>query len=1322
MDSFFGFVTPSSPPPAVVVEEKKQEEEDEMTQISAAIAATKVAATSRLYATRPPIVEEAAVPPEELEEEGLEALWVEAEDDEDDDNDDDDDDEATMTDQAVHTSPSPSPVAPSSVQKSRRGAFRFLLKRPSLGKSKTNKTVRIPPSTSPPRRRPSSTSASRSIHRKPKPTSTTSTKATVRLLEVGGGTVPSLSPAPSSSSTDPSSSSDNHSQSSTKPTTEPNKDSTNKQAEPVSSPPAAAPASAAAATTTTTNPSRKPGSSSSKSSSSPKTSTAANQSSPPKEEGHPTTKTTTTTNTTRTPSPRSTALGDEVSTLGFEEQAEEEEEAAELGVEVTASGTDPSSLSSPSAFSMSSLNEILDGPLSPKQQLQAPTADTHNKNKKKKKQSPQQIPPTKSKDSTVTGPVVASVAAAAAVTATAAVATAPTASQGPTSTPPPLASPPAPATNNNNKKPPTHRTSLLGRLSSPLRAGRTRSMPHPKRTSKQQQEEEEEEAVVATTISPSAHSFDEGMAALEASSPNASDHTKERTASLFRRKNITNQKKQDTNDRVVATVVEEPTTTRHLSSVDAEAHPEDEAALEANFATNQLIQAALSQDDTESLASLDGVKKFQVFVPPPATKQQATNKNNQKSSPLVEATTTTSPPEVPTTFVPAPKGVQPALLIQKSWDSLVEEQLADERDAPTMITHVQAMELQDSDEDEDDDDDDKYSIQPKSFSQDEASFQKPKDTTRSTLVAPTIVESPVIPQAVVLDNDDDDDQVSTDKYRVHSSEQAATLPVTTKTTTRDVVDTKKEAVNTETVATVQVDPDAALEPAIETKHKEGNNATATKTVGGLFASFGRGKKKREPPGKKEHAVEIITEGQAASREQEAATQEVTPPSQNVVETPEVTLPSETILKTREIARPNQEANPAPKAVLPSQKVLKTREVAQQQPAAENEPTPPRVKRTSMAIPIPMTLPKSQVPPQAPQGDESEPVVGEGAVEMPYTFKRTSSSKVSLSTAPRPPMSQEKSKSPKLDVVVVNSFTDRSPSPRRKGFFGQGRQQGTPTRQGSLRSLTKESPKKSPSASNKAPPPKIPMKRTSSFRSLSGTSSAKKNTEKTEKPKVEKKSTPTVPPKKNVADKNQDSIKSNEDKSKKVSTSNESASGKNGSGFFGKRNKSIPESKKTTTEPKKTTTPPKSTPEPKKRMAPPPKRVPSTPTRTQRASSPLKTKQQKSNASPTKATKQPSPSTKKSVVPTPKQDKETLKPTPPQKQSPSMNVSIPSAFTVDNMPTAPTSTLSSTSSSLYDDEDPLIQKIRSQQFHSQNESRREGLDPVPTGHGRGLLEP
>ena len=1319
MDSFFGFVTPSSPPPAVVVEEKKQEEDDELTQISAAIAATKVAATSRMYATRPPIVEEAAVPPEELEEEGLEALWVEAEDDEDDDNDDDIDDEATATDQAVHTSPSPSPVAPSSVQKSRRGAFRFLLKRPSLGKSKANhnKTVRIPPSTSPPRRRPASTSASRSIHRKPKPTSTTSTKATVRLLEVGGGTVPSLSPAPSSSSTDPSSSSDNHSQSSTKPTTEPNKDSTNKQAEPVSSPPAAAPASAAAATTTTTtNPSPKPGSSSSKCSSSPKTSTAANQSSPPKEEGHPTK--TTATKTTTTPSPRSTALGDEVSTLGFEEQAEEE--AAELGVEVTASGTDPSSLSSPSAFSMSSLNEILDGPLSPKQlqlQAQPPTADTHNDNKK---QSPQQIHATKSKDSTVTGPVVASVAAAAAVTATA-----PTASQGPTSTTPPLASPPAPATTNNqnnNKKPTTHRTSLLGRLSSPLRAGRTRSMPHPKRTSKQQQQQQEEEAVVATTISPSAHSFDEGMAALGAS---PHDDTKECTASLFRRKNNTNKTKQDANDRVVATVVEEPTTTRHLSSVDAEAYPEDEAALEANFATNQLIQAALSQDDTESLASLDGVKKFQVFVPPPSTKQQANNKNNQKSSPLVEATTTTSAPEVPTTFVPAPKGVQPALLIQKSWDSLVEEQVADERDATAMITHVQAMELQDSDEDEDDDDeDDKYSIQPKSFSQDEASFQKPKETTRSTLVAPTIVESPVIPQAVVLDNDndDDDDQVSTDKYRVHSSEQAATLPVTTKTTTTDVVDTKKEAVNKETLATVQVDPDAALEPAIETKHKEGNTATATKTVGGLFASFGRGKKKREPPGKKEHAVEIQIQGQTASREQEAATQEVTPPSQNVVETPEVTLPSQTILQTRETAHPNQEANPTPEAVLPSQKVLKTREVAQQQLAAETEPTPPRVKRTSMAIPIPMTLPKSQVPPQAPQGGESEPVVGEGAVEMPYTFKRTSSSKVSLSTAPRPPMSQEKSKSPKLDVVVVNSLTDRSPSPRRKGFFGQGRQQGTPTRQGSLRSLTKESPKKSPSASNKAPPPKIPMKRTSSFRSLSGTSSAKKNTEKTEKPKVEKKSTPTVPTKRNVADKNQDSIKSNEDKSKKVSTSNESASGKNGSGFFGKRNKSIPESKKTTTEPKRTTTPPKSTPEPKKRMAPPPKRVPSTPTRTQRASSPLKTKQQKSNASPTKATKQPSPSTKKSVVPTPKQDKETLKPTPPQKQSPSMNVSIPSAFTVDNMPTAPTSTLSSTSSSLYDDEDPLIQQIRSQQFHSQNESRREGLDPVPTGHGRGLLEP
>mmetsp|Transcript_10099 Transcript_10099/g.20847 ORF Transcript_10099/g.20847 Transcript_10099/m.20847 type:complete len:601 (-) Transcript_10099:140-1942(-) len=168
-------------------------------------------------------------------------------------------------------------------------------------------------------------------------------------------------------------------------------------------------------------------------------------------------------------------------------------------------------------------------------------------------------------------------------------------------------------------------------------------------------------------------------------------------------------------ERFVATVVEKDDTDdlRNLSLHNAADDQDAVTVRGMEDAMDQQLQQAMLDDDDESVASLDGIKKFtqgsdqpcpilvpnqvsgRVLAPKPKKKNSLWSRNNEKPAHRGhsqhrndydddEEAPAPQPPRHPE-FISAPQGVHPAILIQTSWDSLLSQEAALPEDAPTII-------------------------------------------------------------------------------------------------------------------------------------------------------------------------------------------------------------------------------------------------------------------------------------------------------------------------------------------------------------------------------------------------------------------------------------------------------------------------------------------------------------------------------------------------------------------------------------------------------------------------------------------------------------
>lgn len=145
---------------------------------------------------------------------------------------------------------------------------------------------------------------------------------------------------------------------------------------------------------------------------------------------------------------------------------------------------------------------------------------------------------------------------------------------------------------------------------------------------------------------------------------------------------------------------------------------DDAPTLNVDSKTLKMLEDVMSQGDAESVTSLSGIKRF-CYVQKPKGKE----KKKETPPPVTKSFSTE--------FVSAPKNVPPAILLQRSWESLLQRDAATELDAPAYIRNIMSHDQEDdttisdkysvqrpswedkygADDDEDDDaNDDKYAV------------------------------------------------------------------------------------------------------------------------------------------------------------------------------------------------------------------------------------------------------------------------------------------------------------------------------------------------------------------------------------------------------------------------------------------------------------------------------------------------------------------------------------------------------------------------------------------------------------------------------------
>ncbi|KAL7579027.1 hypothetical protein ACA910_019069 [Epithemia clementina (nom. ined.)] len=1298
MDVLYSLAVAAESSPRLVAEEKKDDEQE----IYVAIAATKVAATVGAMNEKPFSFHKED---QEIQEEGLEALWVEdGEDDDDDDydgdgGDDDDrssdknknrnnsfDEEGGSDKNEINAVPPPSssslsPVAPSSLQRSRRNSLRFLPRPGSiLTASNNNKNRRK---------------------------SSVGSRPRVRLLEAGGtgASVPAVIP---------------HHEEKLSP-----------QATEVTD-------------ATTSN----------RSQIDIKTEIMSNTMETQKE--NKTTKNDDD-NDNPSPSPKHTkepyasratmvALGDDVSTLGFDDHTEAAE-GQEVMVNAAGLTATKCATAASSPMSMSSLDEILDGPTSPpnvkingnneideiddksnEKQAASPKKQRNvSPNKKRSQLSPmkqrqssptkqRQSSPTKQRQSSPTkqrslslqivsptrkrsaSPSIRQVTTVLAETTTTTTITATTPSSKPGFFER-LASP--------RRKPP---------LASPQQMSRSRSVP---RGHSYKSVSSNTSPGTSGSVRQPHHSFDDGLVIHErAHRPTA---TKQRESSPSKTADSITKKRPDLLDAspapgdflgttfpspgkegdsspigptdkehsAVATVVEDN------DEEDYNSQSDEMVALRVDDKTTKLIQAALSREVAASVASSDGIKKFARSSSPPR------NDNTEKESIGTTATATT--------FIAAPKGVAAAILLKKSWDSVTSKQSLHDVDAAVMNNRIPSLAIDSYDDDDDDDDNDKYSIQP-----------KPTTCNKNSHKNESYIRHGSVKRNAADPPQKSNTAEEPDKYSVIPVPEGASGPP--KASTSDATGQRNHDEAQMESNGAQVESNGKGNKAGQERKKGGGG-------GGLFASFGRGRK--EPPGIKSPerengelspvdenktkpipiAFALPLEDNHDTNDQASITRTTTNQSSMEEQPP-------SMKRTTTDKSSTQEQPPSIKRTTTSKSSTEEQPPSIKKTTTSKSPSveqPPSILRTTINKSSSAKQPPSII--RTTTNKAEQPLSGmeikaQGLSspsperKSPGSFRKISDR--SLSHSERPTLSQEKPRSSKLDVVVLNS---NHPPSRKRGFFGKSHKDAlTPKESTAQNSLKKETMKpKATATSSKLPSKSKDSANTTSNKPASPRkivnkkSEAQVNSNKTTNKKLEK---------------NQMPGKESEPKPS-VTANGESGSSRNFPHLFGRRNRSIGESKKVPTSP----------------------------------SLSINTKKSQSSHNTYIATKvvpekrpwenieTDSSAIKKEENEEQKQEHQQAKEEQKSTDQHESSASVPAASspsTVEIMPTAPTANTSFASSTMeqaentdtspvndpvsIEDVDPLILQIRSSLSIGGDEPRRQRLDPMPTGRGRGVLDP